>query len=200
MAGWHHWLDGHESEWTPGVGDRPVGLACCNSWGCRVGHDWATELNWTESIFTEEWIITLILNYPLLTMQPSSYHLILLHTFYRKFHKSVIYVIAVFTFEPLSLSWSHSNCAFISRTLLKTLRSSTTSILTSPIPRPHLLDPSSNHLTQGITSPFSLTDLSFSVTFAGFYSTLQLLNVVMFPFLPSDIFSITFIPILYFLI
>ena len=21
MAGWHHWLDGHESEWTPGVGD-----------------------------------------------------------------------------------------------------------------------------------------------------------------------------------
>ena len=21
MAGWHHWLDGRESEWTPGVGD-----------------------------------------------------------------------------------------------------------------------------------------------------------------------------------
>ena len=21
MAGWHHWLDGLESEWTPGVGD-----------------------------------------------------------------------------------------------------------------------------------------------------------------------------------
>ena len=21
MAGWHHWLYGHESEWTPGVGD-----------------------------------------------------------------------------------------------------------------------------------------------------------------------------------
>ena len=21
MAGWHHWLDGHESGWTPGVGD-----------------------------------------------------------------------------------------------------------------------------------------------------------------------------------
>ena len=21
MFGWHHWLDGHESEWTPGVGD-----------------------------------------------------------------------------------------------------------------------------------------------------------------------------------
>ena len=32
MAGWHHWLDGHESEWTPGVGDGQGGLACCDSW------------------------------------------------------------------------------------------------------------------------------------------------------------------------
>ena len=39
MAGWHHWLDGHESEWTPGVGDGQGGLACCDSWGRRVGHD-----------------------------------------------------------------------------------------------------------------------------------------------------------------
>ena len=47
MAGWHHWLDGHEYEWTPGVGDGQGGLACCDSWGRRVGYDWATELNWT---------------------------------------------------------------------------------------------------------------------------------------------------------
>ena len=33
MAGWHHWLDGLESEWTPGVGDGQGGLVCCNSWG-----------------------------------------------------------------------------------------------------------------------------------------------------------------------
>ena len=46
MAGWHHWLDGRESEWSPGVGDGQGGLACCNSWGRRVGHDWVTELNW----------------------------------------------------------------------------------------------------------------------------------------------------------
>ena len=32
MAGWHHGLDGHESEWTPGDGDGQGGLACCNSW------------------------------------------------------------------------------------------------------------------------------------------------------------------------
>ena len=48
MARWHHWLDGHEFGWTPGVGDGQGGLACCDSWGHRVGHNWATELNWTE--------------------------------------------------------------------------------------------------------------------------------------------------------
>jgi len=32
MAGWHHRLDGHEFEWTPGVGDGQGGLACCVSW------------------------------------------------------------------------------------------------------------------------------------------------------------------------
>ena len=48
------WLDGTtnsmdvEFEWTPGVGDGQGGLACYNSWGRRVGHDWETELNWTE--------------------------------------------------------------------------------------------------------------------------------------------------------
>ena len=36
MAGWHHWLDGRESEWTPGVGDGQGGLAYCDSWGRRV--------------------------------------------------------------------------------------------------------------------------------------------------------------------
>ena len=33
MAGWHHWLDGRESGWTPGVGDGQGGLACCSPWG-----------------------------------------------------------------------------------------------------------------------------------------------------------------------
>ena len=28
MAGWHHRLDGHESEWTLGIGDGQGGLAC----------------------------------------------------------------------------------------------------------------------------------------------------------------------------
>ena len=54
MAGWHHWLDGHESEWTLGAGDGQGGLACCNSWGRKEsdtneGLNW-TELNWVEKV------------------------------------------------------------------------------------------------------------------------------------------------------
>ena len=29
MVGWRHWLDGHESEQTPGDGEGQGGLACC---------------------------------------------------------------------------------------------------------------------------------------------------------------------------
>ena len=47
MAGWHHWLDGREFEWTPGVGNGQRGLACCNSWG-RKESDMTEWLNWTE--------------------------------------------------------------------------------------------------------------------------------------------------------
>ena len=47
MAGWHHWLNGREFEWTPGVGDGRGGLACCNSWGHKES-DTTEQLNWTE--------------------------------------------------------------------------------------------------------------------------------------------------------
>ena len=43
MVGWHHWLSGHEFEWTPGVGDGQGGLACCPPWGCK-------ELDTTERL------------------------------------------------------------------------------------------------------------------------------------------------------
>ena len=35
MVGWHHQLNGHEFEKTPGVGDGQGGLACCSPWGCK---------------------------------------------------------------------------------------------------------------------------------------------------------------------
>ena len=47
MIGWHHWLDGRESERTPGVGDGQGGLACCDSWG-RKESDTTKQLHWTE--------------------------------------------------------------------------------------------------------------------------------------------------------
>ena len=30
---WHHQLDGHEFEWTLGVGDGQESPVCCSRWG-----------------------------------------------------------------------------------------------------------------------------------------------------------------------
>ena len=54
MAGWHHWLDGRESQWTLGVVDGQGGLACCDSWGHKESDttEWLnwTELNWAQDV------------------------------------------------------------------------------------------------------------------------------------------------------
>ena len=47
MVGWHHRLNVHEVEWTPGVGDGQGGLACCDSWGPKES-DMTEQLNWTD--------------------------------------------------------------------------------------------------------------------------------------------------------
>jgi len=47
MAGWHYWLDGHEFEQTPGVGDGQGSLASCSPRG-RKESDRTEWLNWTE--------------------------------------------------------------------------------------------------------------------------------------------------------
>ena len=46
IGGWHHWLNGHEFEWTLGVSNGQGGLACCSSWGGRFRHNWVTELKY----------------------------------------------------------------------------------------------------------------------------------------------------------
>ena len=61
-----HWLDGHESQWTPGVGDGQGGLACFDSWGRKESDttEW-THLIWSVpfgctarwSTYTSEWVI-----------------------------------------------------------------------------------------------------------------------------------------------
>ena len=47
MAGWHHWLDGHESEQAPGAGDGQGSLVCCSPRGHKES-DTTEWLNWTE--------------------------------------------------------------------------------------------------------------------------------------------------------
>ena len=47
MVGWHHWLDGHEFEQAPRVGDGQGSLVCCSPWG-RKELDMTEWLNWTE--------------------------------------------------------------------------------------------------------------------------------------------------------
>ena len=48
MVGWHHWHNGHGFGWALGSWwtGRPVVLRFMESQ--RVGHDWATEVNWTR--------------------------------------------------------------------------------------------------------------------------------------------------------
>ena len=43
MAGWHHWLNGHEFEQTPGGSEGQGSLAYCSLWGRK-------ELNMTEQL------------------------------------------------------------------------------------------------------------------------------------------------------
>ena len=43
MVGWHHQLNGHESEQALGDGEGQGSLACRSPRGHRVRHDWATE-------------------------------------------------------------------------------------------------------------------------------------------------------------
>ena len=35
MIGWHHQLNGHKFEQTPGDGDGQGSLVCCSPWGCK---------------------------------------------------------------------------------------------------------------------------------------------------------------------
>ena len=50
MVGWHHWLDGHEFEQAPGVGDGQGILGCCSPWGHKES-DTTEWFNWTELAF-----------------------------------------------------------------------------------------------------------------------------------------------------
>ena len=46
MVGWHHPLNGHGFGWTRGVDDRQGSLGAAVHGLQRVGHDWASKVNW----------------------------------------------------------------------------------------------------------------------------------------------------------
>ena len=50
MVGWHHQLYGHPFEQTLGIVGGQGSLAYCSPWGHRIGHNWATELNWIPNL------------------------------------------------------------------------------------------------------------------------------------------------------
>ena len=60
MAGWHHWLDGRESEWTPGAGVGQGGLACCDSWGHKES-DTTEWLIWSDDQYLYSYLHNRIL-------------------------------------------------------------------------------------------------------------------------------------------
>ena len=56
MVGWHHWLNVHEFEQTPGGSGGQRSLTCCNPW-CqnRVRHDWWLNNN-NNNCFKPTWL------------------------------------------------------------------------------------------------------------------------------------------------
>ena len=53
MAGWHHWLNGHEFEQTPGDGEGQGGLACCSPWD-HIGSDTTEQLSNNKVVLVAE--------------------------------------------------------------------------------------------------------------------------------------------------
>ena len=39
MIGWHHRLNGHESDQAPGGSEGQGSLACCSPWGRKARHN-----------------------------------------------------------------------------------------------------------------------------------------------------------------
>ena len=66
MVGWHHQLNGHEFKLMSRRTGRPGVL---ESMGLqRVGHDWATELNWTDWVQEVKTVCDFIFKYNIFTL------------------------------------------------------------------------------------------------------------------------------------
>ena len=90
IAGWHHWLDGRESEWTRSWWwtGRPSVLQFMGSPSVRM--DWVTQLNWSEYIFFGD-----------MSVQVLCYLKVFLWFFYSKLF-DLVYVIGTFSILRLA--------------------------------------------------------------------------------------------------
>ena len=66
MVGWHHWLNGRESEHTPGDTEGQGGLACCSPWGYKESD--TTE--WLNNKLSLELILQRARTRPFIFWQP----------------------------------------------------------------------------------------------------------------------------------
>ena len=69
MVGWHHWLNGHEFEQVPGVGDGQGSLLCCSPWGRTT-----EQLKWTDWAITGYWANLIYMVNRLLYKWSTDYH------------------------------------------------------------------------------------------------------------------------------
>ena len=63
MPGWHHWLDGRESQRTRGVGDGQGGLVCCDSWGHKESDTTERRISDLSLIYKKTDFKRLVLSY-----------------------------------------------------------------------------------------------------------------------------------------
>ena len=59
MVGWHHQLNGHESEQAPGDGEGQGGLACCTPWG----HKESDVTDWWQWQWQKQWQDVTLISY-----------------------------------------------------------------------------------------------------------------------------------------
>jgi len=110
MVGWHYWLDGRESQWTPGVGDGQGGLACCDSWG-RKESDTTEWLIWSDLI-----CISNVVDISPSNLDSSLWvisHDVLFIEFKLAKWKYAGLLYSFPNFSPIRCSMSSSNCCFL---------------------------------------------------------------------------------------
>ena len=79
MVGWHHRLNGHEFEQTPGDGDGQGSLACCSLRGCKKSNT-TWRLSTHRDVYRSLWIevklgLLIFIHYLLYTVPFLSYTL-----------------------------------------------------------------------------------------------------------------------------